>query len=177
MNHMMKTSAVSDSRLRLKWDIFLSFQRDRSYSFTNCLYEALIKAQVRVWKGDVERKDQELGPSLVEAMEDSVAFVVVLSADYAKSHWCLEELAKLCDLRSSLGRPILPIFYEVDPCHFRRQSPFEEDIEDHSKRFGEEEIQRWRGAMNIVGHISGFVYRYMSTRISSSLVLFLCIYI
>ncbi|KAF8079625.1 hypothetical protein N665_1013s0022 [Sinapis alba] len=154
----MKTNTVSDPRLRLKWDIFLSFQRDRSHSFTDRLYEALIKAQVRVWKGDVERKDQGLGPSLVEAMEDSVAFVVVLSPDYAKSHWCLEELANLCDLRSSLGRPILPIFYEVDPWHFRKQSPFEEDIEDHAKRFGEEEIQRWRGAMNVVGHISGFVY-------------------
>ncbi|XP_056866535.1 toll/interleukin-1 receptor-like protein [Raphanus sativus] len=159
----MKTSAVSDPRLRLKWDIFLSFKRDRSHGFTNRLYEALIKAQVRVWKGDVERKNQELGPSLEEAMEDSVAFVVVLSPDYAKSHWCLEELAKLCDLRSSLGRPMLPIFYEVDPWHFRKQSPFEEDIEEHAKRFGEEEIQRWRGAMNVIGHISGFVYRLWSS--------------
>ncbi|CAN6881767.1 unnamed protein product [Brassica oleracea] len=38
-------------------------------------------------------------------MEDSVAFVVVLSPEYARSHWC-RELAKFCDLRSSLGRPI-----------------------------------------------------------------------
>ncbi|KAG2310670.1 hypothetical protein Bca4012_025173 [Brassica carinata] len=61
---MMKTGAASDPRSRLKWDIFISFQRDRSHSFTDRLYEALIKAQVRVWKGDVEREDQELGPRL-----------------------------------------------------------------------------------------------------------------
>lgn len=75
----------------------------------------------------MERKNQELGPSLVEAMEDSVSFVAVLSPGYDKSYWCLEELAKLCDLRSSLARPLLPIFYEVDP--FRKQSPFEKDFE------------------------------------------------
>ena len=98
----------------------------------------------------------------MEAMEDSVAFVVVLSPEYARSHCCLEELAKFCDLRSSLGRPILPIFYKVDPWHFRKQSPFEKNIKEHAKRFGEEEIQRWRGAMKVVGHISGPFYSYMN---------------
>ncbi|WZZ80939.1 hypothetical protein YC2023_101511 [Brassica napus] len=141
---------------RLKWDIFLSFQRETSHSFTDRLNEVLIKEHVRVWKCQVKRKNQVLGPSLVEAIEDSVAFIVVLSPDYAKSHWCLKELAKLCDLRS-LGRPILPIFYEVDPWSFRRQCPFDMDFEEHSKKFGEEEIQRWREAMKIVGNISGYV--------------------
>ncbi|KAF2558011.1 hypothetical protein F2Q68_00014105 [Brassica cretica] len=137
MNQMMKTGAVSDPRSRLKWDIFLSFQRNRNHSFTDRLDEALIKAHVR----------------------DSVAFIVILSPDYAKSRWCLDELAKLCDLRASLGRPILPIFYEVDPWHFRKQSPFEKGFEEQAKRFGEEEIERWRGAMNVIGHISSSVYR------------------
>ena len=107
------------------------FPRDRSHSFTDRLYEVLIKAHIRVWVGDVERKEP------MEAMEDSVAFVVVLSPEYARSHCCLEELAKFCDLRSSLGRPILQIFYKVDPWHFRKKSPFEKYIEEHAKRFGE----------------------------------------
>ncbi|KFK44609.1 hypothetical protein AALP_AA1G281100 [Arabis alpina] len=159
----MKTSAVSDQRSRLKWDIFLSFQRDTGHIFTKHLYEALIKDQVRVWNDDVERGNHELCPTLVEAMEDSVAFVVVLSPDYAKSHTCLEELAMLCDMRSSLSRPILPVFYEVDPWHVRTQKgPFEMDFKEHSKRFSEEKIQRWRGAMGLVGDISGFVYREKS---------------
>ena len=107
------------------------FPRDRSHSFTDRPYEALIKIHIRVWVGDVERKEP------VEAMEDLVAFVIVLSPEYARSHWCLEELAKFCDLRSSLGRPILQIFYKVDPWHFRKKSPFEKYIEEHAKRFGE----------------------------------------
>ncbi|CAA7036160.1 unnamed protein product [Microthlaspi erraticum] len=159
----METRAVSHPRSRLKWDMFLSVQRNtRHNNFTERLYEALIKEQVRVWNGDAESGSHELSPSLVEAMEDSVAFVVVLSSDYAKSHLCLEELAKLCDLKSSLGCLMLPIFYDVKPWSVRRQSPFEMDFEEHSKRFGEEEIQRWRRAMNLVGNITGFIHRYDS---------------
>ncbi|WZZ10700.1 hypothetical protein YC2023_096621 [Brassica napus] len=41
------------------------------------------------------------------------------------------------------------------------------DFEEHSKRFGEEEIQRWREAMKIVGNISGFVHRDFYIYISS----------
>lgn len=160
---MMKTGDVSDPRSRLKWDVFLSFQKDYTlHKFTERLYEVLVKEQVRVWNADVERGNDELGPSLVEAMEDSVAFIVVLSPNYARSHWCLEELAKICNLKSSLGRVVLPIFYEVDPWIFRKKKgPFDMDFEEHSKRFSEEKIQRWRRAMNIVGNISGFVYRYI----------------
>lgn len=169
----MKTGAVSDSRSRLKWDIFLSFQRDTRHNFTEHLYAAFIKEQVRVWNDHVEH---ELGLNLMEAMEDSVAFVIVLSPDYAKSHWCLEELAMLCDMRSSLSRPILPIFYEVDPWHVRTQKGhFEIDFEEHSKIFSEEKIQRWRGAMNLVGDIFGFVYRYGSNIFISNLCIFICL--
>ncbi|XP_023632835.1 toll/interleukin-1 receptor-like protein [Capsella rubella] len=159
---MMKSSDVSDLRSRLKWDVFLSFQRDTRHKFTDRLYEVLVKEQVRVWNDDVERENDELGASLLEeAMEDSVALVVVLSPNYAKSHRCLEELAKICHLKTSLGRLVLPIFYEVEPWIFRKQKgPFEMDFKEHSKRFSEEKIQRWRKAMNLVGNISGFVFRY-----------------
>ncbi|CAL9216158.1 unnamed protein product [Arabidopsis halleri] len=167
---MMKTSDVYDQRSRLKWDVFLSFQRDTRHKFTERLYEVLVKEQVRVWNDDEERGNHELGASLLEAMEDSAALVVVLSPNYAKSHWCLEELAMLCDLKSSLGRLVLPIFYEVEPCIFRKQNgPYEMDFEEHSKRFSEEKIQRWRRAMNIIGNIPGFVYSYSLIILSKSI--------
>lgn len=160
----MKTGAsVSNLRSRVKWDTFLSFQRDTSHDFTDRLYEALVKEQVRVWNDDVEGGDHhELRPSLVEAIEDSVAFVVVLSPNYANSHLRLEELAKFCDLRSSLERLVLPIFYMVEPWEVKtQQGPFEKDFEDYSKRFGEEKIQRWKRAMDLVGNISGFICGYV----------------
>ncbi|XP_020869621.1 disease resistance protein TAO1 isoform X1 [Arabidopsis lyrata subsp. lyrata] len=158
---MMTTGAsVSNPRSRVKWDAFLSFQRDTSHNFTDPLYEALVKKELRVWNDDLERGDNdELRPSLVEAIEDSVAFVVVLSPNYANSHLRLEELAKLCHLRSSLELLVFPIFYEVQPWEVRTHNgPFEKDFEEHSKRFGEEKIQRWKGAMALVGNLSGLIY-------------------
>uniref|UniRef100_A0A1J3J249 Protein SUPPRESSOR OF npr1-1, CONSTITUTIVE 1 n=1 Tax=Noccaea caerulescens TaxID=107243 RepID=A0A1J3J249_NOCCA len=146
---------------RLKYDVFLSFRgEDTRDNFAGHLYKALDK-EVRVFLDDVGmERGHEIDPSLVAAMEDSAAAVVVLSPNYANSHWCLDELAKLCDLRSWLDRPMLPIFYKVDPSHVRKQNHhFEKHFEEHAKRFSEKEIRRWRAAMKLVGNLAGYVYR------------------
>ncbi|ESQ34363.1 hypothetical protein EUTSA_v10006573mg [Eutrema salsugineum] len=135
-------AAVLSKPHRLKYDVFLSFRgEDTRDNFVGLLYDEL-KKQIRVFR-DNEGMDRgnEIAPSLVAAMEDSAASVVVLSPRYADSRWCLDELAMLCDLRrSSLKRPILPIFYKVDPSHVRKQSHhFAEDFEEHAKRFTKEE--------------------------------------
>ncbi|XP_024016454.1 toll/interleukin-1 receptor-like protein [Eutrema salsugineum] len=149
---------------RLRFDVFLSFRgQDTGQNTTRRLYETLNnKENVRVFCGnDGMKRGDEISTSLEAAMEDSATSVIVLSRNYANSHWGLDELAMLCDLRASLNRPIIPIFYMVDPRHFRTQNgTFEVDFEEHSKSFSEEKIQKWRRAMNLVGNISGFVYRY-----------------
>ena len=56
---------------------------------------------------------------------------------------------------------MIPIFSKVDLSHIRKQSGrFVEDFETHAKRFEDEEIHPWRGAMKIVGNLPGYVYRY-----------------
>ncbi|KAF8086734.1 hypothetical protein N665_0613s0003 [Sinapis alba] len=156
----METEVITKPH-RLKFDVFLSFRgEDTRYNITERVYDALHrKEKVRVFRDDegMQRGD-EINPSLVSAMEDSAASVVVLSPRYADSHWCLDELATLCDLRASLKRPMIPIFYEVDPSHVRKQNDhFAKDFEEHAKRFNEEKIKRWRKAMTLVGNLSGFV--------------------
>ncbi|KFK44611.1 hypothetical protein AALP_AA1G281200 [Arabis alpina] len=158
----METVAVSRPGSRLRFDVFLSFRgEDTRHSITERVYDALHrKEKVRVFlDNDGMQKGDEIQPSLIAAIEDSAASVVVLSRNYANSRWCLDELAMLCDLRaSSLNRPMIPIFYEVDPSHVRKQSDhFAKDFEEHSKRFSEEKIKRWKGAMELVGNLSGFV--------------------
>ncbi|XP_010477756.1 PREDICTED: TMV resistance protein N-like isoform X2 [Camelina sativa] len=158
----METEVVTKPH-RLKYDVFLSFRgEDTRHNITERIYDALNrKEKVRVFRDNegMERGD-EIAPSLVAAMEDSAASVVVLSPRYADSHWCLDELATLCHLRASLKRPMIPIFYEVDPSHVRKQSDhFVKDFVKHSKRFGEDKIERWRDAMKLVGNLSGFVWR------------------
>ncbi|KAF7833715.1 disease resistance protein TAO1-like [Senna tora] len=143
---------------RLKWDVFLSFRgADTRDSLTRHLYDALLSRGVRVFRDDdgLDRGD-EIAPCLLEAIDDSAASIIILSPNYASSHWCLEELAKICDCR----RLILPVFYRVDPSHVRKQKgPFERCFEIHESRFPEDEVIRWRKAMERVGGIAGWVFQ------------------
>jgi len=119
------------------------------------LYHALHGRGVRVFRKEdgLERRD-EIQKKLLEAVEDSAAAVVVISSDYASSHWCLEELAKICDV----GRLILPVFYWVDPSHVRKQEgPFEDWFLRHAERFPKERVEQWKNAMKKVGGLAGFV--------------------
>ncbi|KAL5562981.1 hypothetical protein UlMin_032728 [Ulmus minor] len=140
---------------RLRWDVFLSFRgEDTRDTFTNLLYDSLAKDGVRVFLDDdgLNRGD-EIAPSLPEAIEDSAAAIVVLSPKYGDSR-CLEELAKICEC----GKLILPVFYQVDPSHVRRQKgPFEDDFRNHEKKFESHEVLKWRKAMEKVGGIAGYI--------------------
>ncbi|KOM29348.1 hypothetical protein LR48_Vigan647s000900 [Vigna angularis] len=149
-------SDVTISSYRLCWDVFLSFRGTHTgHTFTMRLYHALHGRGVRVFRNDdgLERRG-EIQKKLLEAVEDSAAAVVVISPDYASSHWCLEELAKICEV----GRLILPVFYWVDPSHVRKQEgPFEEWFVWHAQRFPTERVEQWRDAMKKVGGLAGFV--------------------
>jgi hypothetical protein len=147
----------SPAALRLHWDVFLSFRgEDTRHGFTKNLYDSLSKQDFRVFLDDSGMtQGDEIAPTLMEAIEDSALSIIILSPRYANSHWCLEELARICELR----RLILPVFYQVDPSHVRRQKgPLEQDFMNHMERFGEEKVGKWREAMYKVGGISGFVF-------------------
>lgn len=147
-------AAVLSKPHRYKHDVFLSFRSEEEDDFSERLCNALRK-EVRVFR---DNEGTEINKRLAEAMEDSAASVVVFTRHYADSRLCLDELAMLCDLGSSLDRPILPIFYKVDPSHVRKQSDqFEKDFEEHKKIFSEDEIHRWKKAMELVGNLAGYV--------------------
>ncbi|KAF9671357.1 hypothetical protein SADUNF_Sadunf12G0038900 [Salix dunnii] len=155
---MSDSLAVSSSpaALRLRWDVFLSFRgEDTRGSFTKDLYSSLMEQDIRVFLDDSGMiQGDEIAPTLMEAIQDSASSIIILSPRYANSHWCLEEMEKICELR----RLILPVFYQVDPSNVRRQKgPFEQDFENHSKRFGDK-VVKWREAMTKIGGISGFVF-------------------
>ncbi|KAG5222018.1 disease resistance family protein [Salix suchowensis] len=150
------TVSSSPAALRLRWDVFLSFRgEDTRESFTKDLYNSLKEQEIRVFLDNAGMtQGDEIPPTLMEAIQDSALSIIILSPRYANSHWCLEEMEKLCELR----RLILPVFYQVDPSNVRRQKgPFEQDFENHSKRFGDK-VVKWREAMTKIGGISGFVF-------------------
>ena len=148
---------------RLRWDVFLSFRgEDTRETITKNLYKALQQRGVRVFLDNdgLERGD-DIGPTLLEAIEDSAAAIIVLSRNYANSRWCLQELTKICESRRKL---ILPLFYKVDPSDVRRQTgPFEKDFTLHEQMFvdsaiHEQMVSGWRTAMTKVGNKAGYVF-------------------
>ncbi|PON53731.1 TIR-NBS-LRR-like protein [Trema orientale] len=156
-------NAVSTSpaavAFRLRWDVFLSFRgEDTRDGFVKILYESLDKKGVRAFRDDdgLNRGD-EIAPSLLEAIDDSAAAIVVLSPRYADSRWCLEELAKICECPNKL---ILPVFHRVDPSDVRRQKgPFEEHFRVHEQGSQNDKVLRWRRAMEKVGGTAGWVFK------------------
>ena len=144
---------------RLRWDVFLSFRgADTRYAFTRNLYGALQAAGVRAFLDDEGlRRGDEISPSLVEAIEDSAAAIAVLSRNYASSHWCLEELTKICEC---VGKLVLPVFYLVNPSAVRKQlDPFAKAFSEYSERERvKEKVASWGGAMEKVGGIAGYVF-------------------
>ena len=141
---------------RRRWDVFLSFRgEDTRREFTDRLYTRLLQNGVRAFRDNegLNRGDT-IGSTLLDAIEDSAAFIAIISPNYANSRWCLEELAKVCEC----DRLILPVFYMVDPSDVRRQGgPFRQHFEDLEARFGKEEALKWRNAMARAGGIAGSV--------------------
>ncbi|KAI3467432.1 hypothetical protein Pfo_024095 [Paulownia fortunei] len=157
MEEIGELSSPTPTAFRLHWDVFLSFRgEDNRYTFTDRLYTTLYSNGVRVFRDDdAIDKGNEIKQSLLDAIEDSAAAIAVISPRYADSHWCLEELARICELR----KLVLPVFYRVDPSAVRGQKePFKADMEKLEMRFGVKKVARWRNAMARVGGISGWVY-------------------
>ncbi|KAL2344246.1 hypothetical protein Fmac_005531 [Flemingia macrophylla] len=148
--------APTPGAFRLRWDVFLSFRgSDTRGSITNGLYHSLQARGVRVFLDDVGlERGEEIAHGLMEAIDDSAAFIVIISQDYASSHWCLEELTKISDSRKLL----LPVFYRVDPSHVRHQTgPFQAGFSSHQNRF-KENVSKWRAAFKKVGGVAGWVF-------------------
>lgn len=142
--------------MRLDWDVFLSFRgEDTRHNFTGKLKDALDERGIRTFidneglsSGDV------IAPSLVEAIHDSAAAVAVISENYADSRWCLEELVRLFECR----KLVIPVFYRVNPSHVRRQNgKFGDAFRALAQGYGDECVERWKQALEMVGNRSGFV--------------------
>jgi len=145
--------ALSSSRYR--YDVFLSFRGvDTRHGVTDRLYRELVLSGVRAFRDEEGLEGgEEISSGLKEGIDDSAAAVAVISENYAESWWCLKELAYIVERRKLL----LPVFYNVDPSHVRRQAgPFERGFRKHGARYGAEKVRPWRTAMEKAGGISGW---------------------
>ncbi|TQD90493.1 hypothetical protein C1H46_023931 [Malus baccata] len=112
-------------------------------------------------------RGEEIKEELFRAIEGSRISIIVFSKRYADSSWCLDELVKIMECRSKLGRHVLPIFYHVDPSHVRKQDgDLTEAFLKHEEGIGEgtdgkkredkqERVKQWRNALTEAANLSG----------------------
>lgn len=169
--------ASSSSATKTSYDVFLSFRGiDTRNIFTDHLYNALHRTGTRPFMDDPElRVGDEISEALLKAIKESKTYIVVFSENYAESHWCLDELVEIHECYDTMGRLIIPVFFNIDPWVVRHQKKsFEEALKKHeassSKRDrsgnifrDRRKIDRWRVSLTKVANFSGFhVDKYQS---------------
>ncbi|KAL8090834.1 disease resistance protein RML1A-like isoform X2 [Apium graveolens] len=141
------------------WDVFLSFRgKDTRYTFTDHLYHALHRNGIRAFKDDPGlRSGDVISDMLIQAIQESKTYIVVLSENYASSSWCLDELVEILRCHKTINRLVVPVFYYIDPHAVRHQiKSFEEVFGKHQTRFGTEKVDKWRLTLNEVAGFSGY---------------------
>lgn len=105
-------------------DVFLSFRgEDTRSSFTSHLHHSLLNSGIKVFMDDdsLQRGDN-ISTSLLQAIEQSQIAIIIFSQNYAKSRWCLNELAKIMKCHRTIGQVVLPVFYDIHPSEVRHQT-------------------------------------------------------
>ncbi|XP_061991608.1 disease resistance protein RPV1-like isoform X1 [Rosa rugosa] len=157
------SSSSSPSPYRCTYHAFLSFRgEDTRKGFTDHLYRALELAGIHTFRDDDEiERGANIAAELQRSIQESRVSVVVLSRDYASSRWCLDELAKIMERRrNDDAHVVIPVFYDVDPSHVRKQSgSFAEAFVRHEERFKEEmgKVAEWRRALSDIADLGGMV--------------------
>ncbi|KAJ8900604.1 hypothetical protein K2173_025381 [Erythroxylum novogranatense] len=153
------SSLASQSPHRWRYDVFISFRgEDTRHNFSCHLYDALCRKGLQAFIDDDElQRGEEIAESLVQAIQESKGAVVIFSKDYASSTWCLDELVKIIECHQTSGQIVIPIFYDVNPSHIRKQSfdvatAFERHEQNPSNAH---KIQNWRDALTMTANLSG----------------------
>ncbi|XP_059667697.1 disease resistance protein L6-like isoform X2 [Cornus florida] len=153
------SSSTSNPLPSAPYEVFLSFRGpDTRYAFTDFLYNDLVDARIRTFRDDNElRKGEEIGPELLRAITESKISIPIFSKNYASSKWCLRELAKMWECRTSMGQIILPIFFDVEPSDVRHQTgTYKKAFNEHQRHFDGDTVRGWREALKGVGALKGW---------------------
>ncbi|MED6143189.1 hypothetical protein PIB30_004280 [Stylosanthes scabra] len=157
----------SSSSIRYKWkyDVFISFRGlDTRFGFTGNLYRALCDKGIHSFFDDGElQSGDEIEPALLKAIQDSRIAIIVLSANYAHSSFCLIELLNILHFIKGNNRLVLPIFFKLDPSDVRHlKNSFGEAMAKHEKRYENDvnKVQKWKQALLQVANFSGYHFKH-----------------
>ncbi|XP_074353201.1 TMV resistance protein N-like isoform X2 [Apium graveolens] len=81
------------------------------------------------------RTGEVISDALLQAIQDSKTYIVVLSENYASSPWCLDELVEIYNCYERMKRLVIVVFYNVDPSAVRQQTgSFKKAFRKHETR-------------------------------------------
>ena len=160
-DHPSSSFSSSSSTPHWKYDVFLSFRgEDTRKNFTGHLYTALVQVGIHIFRDDDELpRGKEISVELLKAIRESKISIIVFSKNYASSRWCLDELVEILECRKMIGQLVLPVFYDIDPSHVRKQTgSIAEAFARHAEHFASkiEVVERWRAALTEVANLSGW---------------------
>ncbi|CAL9006585.1 unnamed protein product [Prunus brigantina] len=155
-----QTSSSNTSRC-CRYHVFLSFRGEGTRkTFTDHLFTALVNAGFRTFRDDDElERGEDIKPELQKAIKHSRTSVIVFSKDYASSRWCLDELVMILERkRTSPDYVVLPVFYDVDPSHVRKQTgSLARAFARHQKSQHPKKVKAWKDALAEVADLAGMV--------------------
>ncbi|XP_048444299.1 disease resistance protein RUN1-like [Pyrus x bretschneideri] len=155
------TSSDSNTFQGYSYDVFLSFRGEETRkTFTDHLYTALNNAGFLTFRDDDElERGEDIKPGLRKAIQQSRTSVVVFSKDYASSSWCLDELVLILERkRTTSDHVVLPVFYDVDPSHVRKQTgSVRKAFARSQKNQSPEKVEGWRRALAEIADLAGMV--------------------
>ncbi|KAI3408964.1 ADP-ribosyl cyclase/cyclic ADP-ribose hydrolase, partial [Psidium guajava] len=151
------------------YEVFLSFRGpDTREGFTDVLYTSLVSAGIRAYRDDDGlRCGEDIGPKLLQAIQQSKISIPIFSKGYASSKWCLRELAHMVKCRKTRGQIIIPIFYDVVPSEVRmRSGAYVEALSLHEtmKHGDDQTIREWKAALKEASEIKGYDLQSMPNR-------------
>ena len=155
--HMASSSSSSSAVIiHCAHDVFLSFTGyDVRRKFRSHFLKELDRKLI-TFKDDEMERGRSIAPELIKAIQGSRISVVAFSENFANSSWCLDELVEIMRCRENRGQMVIPIFYEVDPSHVRKQThTFGEIFEWTCNGKTEEQKHMWRQALTNAANIVG----------------------
>ncbi|KAL5845662.1 hypothetical protein ACOSQ3_009186 [Xanthoceras sorbifolium] len=104
------------------------------------------------------RRGDEISPSFLKAIEESQISIIVFSRGYTSSKWCLEELVKILQCKSTYGQIVVPVFYKMDLSDVRNQTgSFADAFAEHEQHSKDSinRVQTWKDALKEAANLSG----------------------
>nr|XP_016496149.1 PREDICTED: TMV resistance protein N-like [Nicotiana tabacum]XP_016496150.1 PREDICTED: TMV resistance protein N-like [Nicotiana tabacum] len=166
---MASSSAYASTSQFPRWNykVFLSFRGDDTRrTFIGHLFKGLENSGIFTFHDDKRLEHgASISDELLKAIEQSQVALVVFSKNYATSRWCLDELVKIMECKDQCGQTVIPVFYDVDPSHVRKQTEsFAEAFDKHETSYkdddeGMQKLQRWRNALTAAANLKGYDVR------------------